>query len=107
MKVRVVVGVFAVLCVAAPSALAESLTNSVRCNGKIASVGDDSASVRMKCGEPMSKEVNQTACSYGIRSSRCSAVEAWTYHPGSGQFLRTMIIEGGKVIEIRLGERVE
>lgn len=107
MKVQVLAGVVAVLCVATQSALAESFTTSLRCNGKIASVGDASASVRMKCGEPMMEERNQDVCSYGIRSSRCSAVEAWTYNLGSGKFLQTMIIESGKVIAIRQGARVE
>jgi hypothetical protein len=89
-------------------ALAESFTQSLRCsNGKLASVGDDSASVFLKCGAPMMKERNQTACSFGIRSSRCSLVEAWTYNPGSGKFLHTLIIEGGKVIAIRQGARVD
>lgn len=107
MKVQVIAAVAAVLCVAAQSAFAESFTKSLRCNGKLASVGDAAASVRMKCGEPMMEERNQDVCSYGIRSSRCRAVEAWTYSLGSGQFLHTMIIESGKVIAIRQGARVE
>ncbi|MCI0668204.1 MAG: DUF2845 domain-containing protein [Methylococcaceae bacterium] len=63
--------------------------------------------MRLKCGEPMTIETNQSVCEYGIDQSVCSAVDTWTYNPGSGKFLHTLIMVGGKVVAIRQGARID
>lgn len=107
MKPQLIAAAFGVLCATPQLALAESFTNSFYCDGKLASVGDDSASVRLKCGTPMLVEKNEDACSKSARPYRCRTVEEWTYNLGPGKFLHTTVIENGKVIAIRQGARVE
>jgi hypothetical protein len=75
------------------------------CGSKIVDVGDSSFSVRDKCGEPQYKDSDGAACSLGYSAAVCKSITVWTYRGDPGQFSKMVVFEGGKVVEIKLGDR--
>ncbi|WP_455209360.1 DUF2845 domain-containing protein [Kaarinaea lacus] len=108
---------------------------TLRCGSKLISVGDSKAQVLLKCGEPMLKEtVGEKAQSKRIdipltsessggeadapgvngdpsvvrqRESTTKIIDHWTYNQGSGQLLKVLIFEGGELVEITTGNRIQ
>ncbi len=109
--------ILAALAVAAFSGTAHA--QSFRCNSTLASVGDSKASVYSKCGEPMMKDshcrpVPQPVYAPGATINdrpvaavaACENVDEWTYNPGYGQFMTTLVFERGMLTAIKYGDRV-
>ncbi|OYT98571.1 MAG: hypothetical protein CFE40_11570 [Burkholderiales bacterium PBB1] len=91
---------------------------SFRCKADLVSLGDSRASVAQKCGQPVSKDSfckppnpqvtqNQVQGSTVVNVIPCTNVDEWTYNPGYGQFMTTLLFEEGILRAIRYGERVK
>ena len=72
---------------------AESTYVSILCNNKVVSVGDTKQEVLVKCGEPLSRSVDEVVDS--------KLVERWTYKIGG--FYRPFVFEGGELKYIEAG----
>ena len=72
---------------------AESTYVSILCNNKVVSVGDTKQEVLIKCGEPLSKSVDEVVDT--------KLVERWTYKIGG--FYRPFVFEGGELKYIEAG----
>ena len=85
-----------------------------RCNTRLVQVGDSMDEVLDKCGDPsrtFNHAVTYRRAVYGEAPYREEYadqryVDVWVYKPSAGQFSRSLIFEGGEVIDIKLGERV-
>src|SRR3954465_439961 len=94
---------FALLVVAA--AFCTSLhAGSLRCNGDLAGIGESKASVLWKCGQPFFVEsycrprgAVQADPLFDTRwiILPCEQWDAWSYNPGSGQFITTLHFREG------------
>ncbi len=103
----------AILLLQSLSASAEYL----RCKNESVNVGDTRSSLLQRCGEPVIKDTfckpveptQGATISSGIVVAvpSCRNVDEWTYNPGRGQFMTTLQIDGGKVISIKYGDRVQ
>jgi len=93
MKIRSAVVVLALL-------LAPNADAGIRCGSKLIEVGDFSAYVRERCGEPESRQVIS-----GSIGSDSPIVEQWVYDFGSRQPLRILTIVGGRVTRIEDSSR--
>ena len=91
-----------------------SFTQTLRCGGDIARIGDGKADIQIKCGEPVSsysscKPLVATPEARNLvdaSSAACIPVDEWTYTPGSGQFITTLIFQNGRLSSIRYGDRI-
>ena len=81
-------------------------SDSFRCGSNLVSAGDDKATVVMKCGKPIQTDYDTLRCTEEFGVVRCRKIEEWTYNPGSGKLLTTLIFEGSKLIAFRAGARV-
>lgn len=102
------------LAVIATNAHSESL----RCNGDLAQIGDSKGTIVAKCGEPMFtdsfcepiEQNTSSASSDGeqttINVTQCETVDVWTYNPGSGQFFTNLRFERGALKSMKYGDRV-
>jgi len=123
------VAIWLVLLVVAPVIQA---SDSMRCGNSLVSVGDHKAEILIKCGEPFLQETiavheatdySELALKYPLlykhgllrdksgvvissESSVSQPIDQWTYHMGSGQFLKFLIFQGGTLISIDDGERM-
>jgi len=105
-----------ILCAAAALFCATARADALRCDGDLAQIGDDKASVLYKCGQPFFVE---SYCRSGgaVRADPpddmrwvvlpCVQWEAWSYNPGSGQFITTLHFREGILTTISYGERVK
>ena len=99
---------------------AVSADRSVRCDGRIVSIGATQYQVLSFCGEPDHRaqwEVgHDSAISqiYDYERERYIApelvigpiqMERWTYDFGSNKFIRYLLFQKGKLIKISTGER--
>ena len=71
----------------------ESTYVSILCNNKVISVGDTKQEVLEKCGEPLSRSVDEVVDT--------KLVERWTYKIGG--FYRPFVFEGGELKYIEAG----
>lgn len=65
------------------------------------------AELLQACGEPFFKDERvetRLRSAGGVMRKFTVTVEEWTYDFGSTQFMRTVVIENGKVVDIRLGD---
>jgi hypothetical protein len=76
-------------------ALSRGATAGIRCGSKLIDVGDFSAYVLERCGEPESRQVIS-----GSIGSDSPVVEQWVYDFGSRKPLRILTIVGGRVTRI-------
>ena len=92
---------------------AQSTSRTMRCGNDLASVGDSRAAVQAKCGDPMAKD---SFCkkpeplppgSAPQPAQACEMVDEWTYKPERGQLMTTLRFEGGRLVRISYGERVQ
>lgn len=91
-----------------------SFSESLRCGGNIARIGDGKADIQLKCGAPVSSHsfckplVTAPAARDLVAdaSAACMPVDEWTYTPGSGQFVTTLIFQNGSLSAIRYGDRI-
>ena len=89
-------------------------TETLRCNGAIASEGDSKLSVLYKCGQPL---MTDTFCApvylWGTPQPippplvpltvPCQTVEEWLYDRGPGNLIATVRFRDGRVQSIRYG----
>lgn len=87
--------------VSAMTAAAPAAAQSLRCGTDLVHVGDNKATVQMKCGEPTAKD---SFCKPQTKGGVCETVDEWTYNPGAGQFIRTLRFESGKLVSITYGD---
>ncbi|KJS31479.1 MAG: hypothetical protein VR64_11875 [Desulfatitalea sp. BRH_c12] len=93
---------------------------SIRCQGRIVSIGAFIDQVQNKCGDPDHierwEEGHRSAISqlFDYETERYLApkliigpirMERWTYNPGSTQFIRYLFFQNGKLIRIETGEK--
>ena len=94
---------------------------TLRCQGRLVSIGDTAAEVREKCGEPhrlsFREEDRDTTVAriFDYETERYQApvrvdkpirVEVWTYDFGSNRLLRTLHFENDRLIRIESGSKV-
>jgi hypothetical protein len=73
---------------------------SFKCGDKFVSIGDSKAVVLLRCGEPFFAEV--------ISADDERKVEQWTYRKSQkGSFLRILTFSGGRLVDIKVGERAD
>jgi len=98
-------GVRSSIVVVLMCAASQAQAQSLRCEGKLAVIGDSKPDVLQKCGNPMYQD---SYCKPGQQvkpGAACNMIDAWTYDPGSGQLLTTLKFEGGQVTGIAYGAR--
>ena len=95
---RVLIAMTLMLAMCIPVRAASTL----RCGTALISVGDSTAEVLLKCGDPFTRE------QIGIRYTGTldMIVELWTYHFGRGQFLKLLTFEAGRLVAIDNGDRI-
>ena len=72
--------------------------DSFKCGNKFVSTGDSKAVVHIRCGEPLFAEV--------ISADDERKIEQWTYKSaGYRSFLRILTFSGGRLIDIKVGDR--
>jgi len=80
---------------------------SMKCGDRIVSVGDSTADVVAKCGEPAWRDKWEETIRERLDDHASPkvyiTVEAWTYNLGPNQFLRIFTLRNGKVTDIRTG----
>ena len=81
-------------------AFSHGVSAGIRCGSKLIDVGDFSAYVLERYGEPKSRQV--ISGSIGVDSP---VIEQWAYDFGSRQPLRIMTIVGGRVTRIEDSRR--
>lgn len=89
----------------------------LHCKNESVNVGDTRSALLQRCGEPVIKdtfckriEPKQGATvdsSVVVAVPSCRNVDEWTYNPGYGQFMTILQIDGGKVVSIKYGDRVQ
>jgi hypothetical protein len=84
--------------------------DSMKCGTRRVKTGDTKTEVLLKCGEPFTQEVVGEKSSYRmflglILDSTTVIVEKWTYHLGTGKFLRILTFEGDKLVTIEQGDK--
>ena len=99
---------------------AAAVETTFRCGGGLVSVGDSSAKVFEKCGEPTNEskweEGHNTYISqiYDYEKERYQLpelikgpilMELWTYDFGSNKFIRYLHFANGRLIRIEMGEK--
>lgn len=99
---------------------AAAVETTFRCGGGLVSVGDSSAKVFEKCGEPTEEskweEGHNTYISqiYDYEKERYQLpelikgpilMELWTYDFGSNKFIRYLHFANGRLIRIEIGEK--
>jgi len=77
--------------------------SSLRCRGKLISLGDTKAEVLAKCGEPSLME-GGTAERYSLRRTGAASVEQWTYNFGPSKFMKILTFQGSKLKKIEGGQ---
>jgi hypothetical protein len=97
------------LAALAPSARADE---SLRCNGRIVSVGDSKLDLLGRCGRPTLAETraverarfvaegDRHAGATAIGAGEVTTVDAWTYDPGPNEFVHVVTLEGGRITAI-------
>lgn len=120
MKNSICLTLFALVSISiAPPVFADSL----RCNTKLALVGDTKAEIIDKCGEPVMTDsfcqpiaantqaqgvqVGNNNVQNNIAIAACENVDIWTYHPGSGKFKAHLYFARGQLQSVRYGDRVK
>jgi Protein of unknown function (DUF2845) len=103
-----------------PHANAAAVETTFRCGGGLVSVGDTTAKVLKKCGEPTKEseweEGHNTWISqiYDYEKERYQLpelikgpilMELWTYDLGSNKFIRYLYFANGRLIRIETGEK--
>jgi hypothetical protein len=93
---------------------------SIRCNGKIISIGDYKDQVLRICGEPDDVDQWEVAPNsaiaeyYDYKEERYKLpkfvwgplhMERWTYDFGPTQFIRYLLFRNGELIKIETGEK--
>lgn len=86
-----------------------SLASSLRCGRDVITEGDIHAYVLDKCGEPTYKASYQREIFLGDRLvddrrivlRKIIIIDEWTYNFGPRNFLYIVVLENGKVVEIR------
>lgn len=116
-----------------PLTIVHAADHHMRCGTKLVSLGDTKAEVLLTCGEPLLKETiaiqEETQyselrakyplldknglfehdggnASIGSESSVSLPIDQWTYHMGTGKFLRILIFQGGRLVVIEKGDRM-
>lgn len=78
-----------------------------RCADKIISVGDTSADLFMKCGEPDWKQSHAEDIienrDKDSKHKTSITVEEWTYNLGTDRFMRIFTLRAGKVVDVQSG----
>ena len=93
---------------------------TLRCQGRLVSIGDTPSVVRQKCGEPDRttswEEGHNTAVAriFDYETERYQApvkvqtpvqMQRWLYDFGPTRFVRHLVFENGKLIRIETGEK--
>lgn len=81
-------------------AFASAASAGIRCGNKLIEVGDFSAYVLDRCGEPESRQVLS-----GSIGAESPVVEQWVYDFGSRQPLRVLTFVGGRLTQIEDSRR--
>jgi hypothetical protein len=80
-------------------------SDSLRCGNYVVAVGDPTAELLVKCGQPVLAEEGASRSSGRFHHRARHRQTIWTYDMGYGHFLQIVVIEDGAVREIRNGPR--
>ena len=79
---------------------------SLRCGSKLVVEGDPTATLLIKCGQPLLvEELTRTAQTEQGELTQVKAGERWTYDQGKGKFMQIVTIHNGVVESIENGPR--
>ena len=85
----------------------DAYADSFSCKGGIISTDDRKADVVAKCGEPDFRDSHQEEVTQRLDTATHQrvyiSVEEWTYNLGPSQFMRIVVLQNGRVAEIRTG----
>jgi len=100
--------ILAVLLILASTFLwLDAYADSFSCKGGIISTDDRKADVIAKCGEPDFRDSHQEDVTQRLGTATHQrvyiTVEEWTYNLGPSQFMRIVVLQNGRVTEIRTG----
>jgi hypothetical protein len=87
------------------AAWAQGNESSFRCGTDIIVLGDSNYRVLAKCGPPSAKEFIGTNYRYAMPPGEFNDIEQWMYNRGPTDFVYTLRIQGGSVIDIARGGR--
>jgi hypothetical protein len=94
--------------VAVHGAALGAASNTLRCGNRLVSVGDNKAEVLIKCGSPAWKDdwTDQIITNpNSVDASRLSIDrERWVYDFGHNSFLRFLLFENGRLVNIATGD---
>lgn len=92
-----------------PALPASATDGAWRCGDRLVVVGDLTAEVRARCGEPMLVEsrtkMRKLRDERGREKSKISNVEEWSYRKDERELLRTLVFEDGRLVSIVVGAR--
>jgi Protein of unknown function (DUF2845) len=75
---------------------------AMRCGHDLVSIGDRTAEVLEKCGEPLSIDrwelLRQSSGFFHFQTWEQVVVEEWTYNLGAHSFLRVLRFENGRLV---------
>jgi len=88
---------------------AAASSESMKCGNRLVSIGDNKAEVFIKCGAPVwqddwADELIEHRGDLGERFVTTER-ERWIYNFGANSFLRFLLFENGRLVEIATGER--
>lgn len=100
-----------------------SRAESLRCQGKLAKIGDTKFEITEKCGEPVATDhfcqpienppliqavQNGTQnTQINIVSQSCIDVDVWSYSPGKGRFITHLYFTQGQLVDMKYGDRIK
>lgn len=106
MKWIAVLAVSALWFIGTPElAFSQGSLSSLRCGSRLILIGETKADVAVKCGPPLYQQYvgeRIVRTRYGYDKI---IVEEWVYNFGPTDFLHTLRFEGGRLADIRRGER--
>ena len=78
----------------------------LRCHNSVLTVGDSSAELLLKCGNPLLVEpLTASALSRDGELTQISAGERWTFDMGKGYFMQIVTLQNGVIQKIEDGPR--
>lgn len=98
-----------VALLAAWTAVPATASDSLKCGSRLASLGDTKAEVLLKCGAPVwQDDWTQQIDSIDdglVRQRIDTQRERWIYDFGPNSFMRFLLFENGRLVEIATGDR--
>jgi hypothetical protein len=103
----IAIGICLLFLAAFDGSASAATSKTLRCGNRLASLGDNKAEVLIKCGSPAWKDdwTDQIITNpNSVDASRLSIDrERWVYNFGHNSFLRFLLFENGRLVDIATG----